>query len=98
MPFPYFGMFYEAQNNEMFLFGGPSDRGILEHWKYSFDENLWSLLEIENGPPYLLKHDIVLHPMLRKAVLFSGVTDEDPHTLSNSTWIFDLETLTWEEY
>ena len=97
MPFPYFGMLYDDQNNEMFLFGGPSDTGKLVHWKYSFDENLWNLLEIENGPPYMLKHAIVLHPLLRKAVLFSGVIDEDPFTLSESTWILDLETLEWEE-
>jgi hypothetical protein len=97
LPFPYFGMIYDDQNDAMFLFGGPSDTGKLVHWKYSFADNQWSLLDIENGPPYLLKHSIVLHPLLRKAVLFSGVLNENPFTLSGSTWVFDLETLTWEE-
>ncbi len=97
LPFPYFEMIYDDQNNEMFLFGGPSYTGKLVHWKYSFADNLWTLLEFENGPPHLLKHSIVLHPLMRKAVLFSGVLNENPFTLSESTWVLDLETLTWEE-
>jgi len=95
LPFPYFGMLYDDQNNEMFLFGGPSDTGKLVHWKYSFDEDLWSLLEIEKSPPHREKHAIVLHPVLKKVVLFGGIADD---VLLEGTWVFDLETLKWEEF
>jgi len=94
LPFPYFGMFYHDQDDEMFLFGGPIDTGKLVQWKYSFGENLWSLLEIDNSPPHREKHGIALHPVLKKVILFGGVADD---ILLEGTWIFDLETLSWEE-
>jgi galactose oxidase-like protein len=85
-----------ANSATAIMFGGVVNTGgpvLGDVW--AFTNNAWSQLNTTNTPPARMGHAMAFDQSRNQFVLFGG-EDANGNLLSD-TWIFNLQTLTWEE-
>jgi hypothetical protein len=96
-------MAYDAQRDEMVLFGGghiaeagpgSSLRGYTGTWVFSYSRNDWSRLPLAVEPPPRMNTRMVADAKNKRLVLFGG--DGQKAYLAD-TWVFDLASRRWRQ-
>ena len=87
------------------MFGGygEDDDGVFGYrndtWLYHGTRDLWEKLTLTTHPTSRYQHGMAFDNVSGKAVLYGGYGQDEGGTYHrfNDTWLFDFETLEWEE-
>jgi N-acetylneuraminic acid mutarotase len=83
----------------MVLFGGRKqavfgEKVLNDTWLLDLESHTWSKVTTRQKPPPRLTPGMIIDPESRQLILFGGLGKDQRF---GDTWIFNLETLSWEE-
>jgi hypothetical protein len=88
-------MVYNSKSDRLVLYGG-KDSGSIDTWIYDCNTHIWTKMEPAENPGGLSRHAMVYSTASDRVVLFGGQDGGKQFVYKNQTWIYDLETDTWE--
>jgi hypothetical protein len=93
---------YDSSSDVMYIFGGSilkspfSGQQVNELWMYDFNTMFWEKIGLENLPPPVTIHSMVLNPKIREAIVFGGeINGMYSNELLQGTWKFNLQSFRW---
>jgi N-acetylneuraminic acid mutarotase len=94
-PAPWGGSVYDAESDRMVIYGG-GERGSTDTWAYDYNTDTWTEMEPELAPEKLFFPAMVYIAPLDQILLFGGVSYEEVYIQLDQTWLYDLNSNTWE--
>lgn len=92
----YQAMTYDEASGRIIIYGG-ADEGSDEMWTYGLSGNTWTKLKQTTNPGKISRMPMVYVPDARKLVLFGGQLDSRQYTYSDETWLYNLNTDSWND-
>ncbi len=92
----YQAMAYDETSDRIIVYGG-ADEGSDEMWAYGFSDNTWTKLRPTINPGKISRMPMVYVPDAGKLVLFGGQLDSRQYTYSDATWLYNLNTGSWND-
>ncbi len=93
----YCDIVYDSQSDRMILFGGTmlpqAEAPFGDTWAYHLDTDIWTELNPATSPGKRGWYAAVYSTKADRVILFGGGTRRG--TVTNETWIYDLEANTW---
>jgi N-acetylneuraminic acid mutarotase len=92
-------MVWDASENQMVLFGGRAkgifgEKVLNDTWLLNLEDQTWRKVPAQLKPPPRLTPGMVIDTESRQLILFGGLGKDQRF---GDTWIFDLQTSSWEE-
>ena len=92
-----YGVFtYDAASDLIVLFGG-NPGGSNDVWSYDYNQNEWKKMDSSEGPRFLSRHAFVYIPDTDRFMLFGGQLGGKEFTYTQQTWMYNLNTNSWED-
>jgi N-acetylneuraminic acid mutarotase len=88
-------MDYDIESDRMVLYGG-SINGSTDTWTYDYNTDTWTAMAPNQAPGKLSHHRMAYITPLDQIILFGGMADQDRENPLDETWIYDLNSDTWE--